>query len=112
MVAIAILAVFCNHHLKHEQEAVRNYVQNGAKFKNYDAAYQSVSHHNSDMAESEKFAFRLMQSHSLASKTLIDIDDVTSKITWVEFLAGFFGTLIWGFGGILGDVYSSPIVCN
>ena len=101
LVCIAIFCVYLNHFLSVESENVKSALQAVHKVG---STHQEILQKMNPAIQGEartNGAINLYHLLQASQEELPKLTDAREKLVKVEFLAGFIGTLIWGFGDLV-----------
>ena len=101
LVCVAIFCVYTNHFLSVEADNVKSAMQAAYKLG---STQQEIFQRMNSVIQGEariKGAANLYALIEALKEELPKLTDANEKLVNVEFLAGVFGTLIWGFGDLL-----------
>lgn len=101
MVCVAIFCVYVNHFVDVESDNVKSAIQSVLKLG---STQQTILNNINPTIQGQMRAntaatmYQLLQN---AQAELPKLNDARQNIVRVEFIAGIFGTLIWGFGDLI-----------
>ena len=101
LVCVAIFCVFINHFLSVEKDNVQSAMQAAHKVG---STQQEILQRMNPAIQGEariKGAANLYALIEASKEEIPKLTDANEKLVKVEFLAGIFGTLIWGFGDLI-----------
>ncbi len=104
LVSLAIFCVFVNHFLSREISDATAFLQQTNHLTTLEKAIQAFSRspRNAHLNNDQKLtsAISIMNLRKESEEKIPALKNVNSTIVIIEFLAGFIGTLLWGFGDI------------
>jgi len=101
LVCVAIFCVYLNHFLSVEANNVQGALRAATDLgPTYEDKFRSI---NPEIQgdNRERAARSLQDIQNKAEAALPELRDTQERLVMVEFLAGIFGTLVWGFGGLV-----------
>lgn len=103
LVCVAILSVYVNHVLTLDVERLQSIRDATSLGKNRDEIDNNI---NPEITGERREAAidSIISSNKVAKETIPKLSDAKNSLIRIEFIAGVFGTLIWGFGDLIGCV--------
>lgn len=102
LVSFAVFSVYLNHFITKEIKYIDFFRDATKSMPNYDQALRIFKSNNKDQSHEHlsRMALGVVSQRNKGFEFAKQLETISQNVVRTEFISGFFGTLIWGFGDI------------